>query len=135
MLIGPIVFRGHHGRRKVHDYFLLLLCKSSIWFTEKQIFKIIYFFNTSKFAAYWLGQFIWGIWWFNKSKDFEDIKAGMLAMRPWLSCQYSKNTLMVRLPCKELIYVIYQNTKVSFEHRYIHFLTSFIETPKPTWHY
>ena len=42
----------HHGRRKVHDYFLLILCKSSIWFTEKHIFKmIIYFFNTSKCAA------------------------------------------------------------------------------------
>ena len=27
------------GRRKVHGYFLLLLCKSSIWFTEKTIFK------------------------------------------------------------------------------------------------
>ena len=41
-----------HGRRKVHDYFLLLLCKSSIWFTEKHIFKIIiYFFNTSKCAT------------------------------------------------------------------------------------
>ena len=39
-------------RWKVHDYFLLLLCKSSIWFTEKHIFKIIiYFFNTSKCAA------------------------------------------------------------------------------------
>ena len=41
-----------HGRRKVHDYFLLLLCKSSIWFTEEHIFKIIiYFFNTSKCAT------------------------------------------------------------------------------------
>ena len=41
-----------HGRRKVHDYFLLLLCKSSLWFSEKHIFKIIiYFFNTSKCAA------------------------------------------------------------------------------------
>jgi hypothetical protein len=41
-----------HGRRKVHDYFLLLLCKSSKWFTEKDIFKIIvYFSNTSKCAA------------------------------------------------------------------------------------
>ena len=40
------------GRQKVHDYFLLLLCKSSIWFTEKQIFKIIiYSFNTPKCAA------------------------------------------------------------------------------------
>ena len=35
-----------------HDYFLLLLCKSSIWFTEQHIFKIIiYFSNTSKFAT------------------------------------------------------------------------------------
>ena len=41
-----------HRRQKVHDYFLLLLCKSSIWFTEKHIFKIIiYFFNTSKCAT------------------------------------------------------------------------------------
>ena len=41
-----------HRRRKVHDYFSLLLCKSSIWFTEKHIFKIIiYFFNTSKCAT------------------------------------------------------------------------------------
>ena len=41
-----------HGRRKVHDYFLLLICKSSIWFTEQHIFKIIlHFFNTSKCAA------------------------------------------------------------------------------------
>ena len=42
-----LVISREHGRRKVHDYFLLLLCKSSIWFTEKHIFKIIiYFFNT-----------------------------------------------------------------------------------------
>ena len=41
-----------HGSRKVHDYFLLLLCKSSIWFTEKHIFKvIIYFLNILKCAA------------------------------------------------------------------------------------
>ena len=33
-------------------YFILLLYKSSIWFTEKQIFKIIiYFFNALKCAA------------------------------------------------------------------------------------
>ena len=45
-------YQNIHRRRKVHDYFLLLLCKSSIWFTEKQIFKIIiYFFNTSKCVA------------------------------------------------------------------------------------
>ena len=46
---GGKYFLLEHGRRKVHDYFLLLLCKSSIWFTEKHIFKIIiYFFDTSK---------------------------------------------------------------------------------------
>ena len=28
------VLRQRRGRRKVHDYFLLLLCKSSIWFRE-----------------------------------------------------------------------------------------------------
>ena len=47
---GIYVERSHnqmwwaHGRRKVHDYFLLLLCKSSIWFTEQHIFKIIIYF-------------------------------------------------------------------------------------------
>ena len=41
-----------HGRPKVHEYFLLLPCKSSIWFAEKHIFKIvIYFFNTSRWTA------------------------------------------------------------------------------------
>ena len=41
-----------HGRRKVHDYFLLLLGKSSILFTKKHFFKIIiFFFNTLKCAA------------------------------------------------------------------------------------
>ena len=41
-----------HGRRKGHDYFLSLLCKSSIWFTEKHIFKIIiYIFLYIKMAA------------------------------------------------------------------------------------
>ena len=37
-------YSSPHGRRKVHDFFLLLLCKSSIWFTEKHIFKIIIYF-------------------------------------------------------------------------------------------
>jgi hypothetical protein len=47
------IILSNHGRRKVHDYFLSILCKSSIWFTEKHIFKIvIYFFDTSKCAAY-----------------------------------------------------------------------------------
>ena len=40
-----------HGRH-VHNYFLLLLCKLSIWFTEQHIFKIIIsLFNTSKYAS------------------------------------------------------------------------------------
>ena len=46
------------GRWKVHDYFLLLLCKSSIWFTGQHIFKIIvYFFNTSKRATIYVISF------------------------------------------------------------------------------
>ena len=40
-------------------YFLLLVCKSSIWFTEKHIFKIIiYFFNTSKCVANYVISFL-----------------------------------------------------------------------------
>ena len=38
----------------LHDYLLLLFCKSSIWSTEKHIFKIIVYifkFDTSKFDA------------------------------------------------------------------------------------
>ena len=35
---------------------------------------------------------IWGIWWFHRSKDFEYMKAGKLAIWPWLS-QYTENTL------------------------------------------
>ena len=47
-----------HGPRKVHDYFLLLLYKSSIWFTEQHIFKtIIYFFITSKCATNYVVSF------------------------------------------------------------------------------
>ena len=34
-----------HGRQKVHDYFVILLCKSSIWFIEKNSFsKLSYIF-------------------------------------------------------------------------------------------
>ena len=84
-----------HGRRKVHDYFLLLLCKSSIWFTEKRIFKIIiYFFNMYIKMCRKLCHLIWGTWCFHRSKYFEAMEAGKLAVWPWLSCQYTKNTLM-----------------------------------------
>ena len=41
-----------------------------------------------------LCHFIWGIWWFHRSKDFEAMKAGKSAIRPWLSCQYNENTLV-----------------------------------------
>ena len=41
-----------------------------------------------------LCHFIWGIWWFHWSKDFEAMKAGMLAIRSWLFCQHNENTLM-----------------------------------------
>ena len=41
-----------------------------------------------------LCHFIWGIWCFHRSKDFEVMKAGKLAIQPKLSCQYSENTLM-----------------------------------------
>ena len=35
---------------------------------------------------------IWGIWWFLRLKVFEAMKAGKLAIWPWLSCQYTENT-------------------------------------------
>ena len=38
--------------------------------------------------------FIWGIWWFHRSKDFEAIKSGKLAIRPWLSCPYTLMDLL-----------------------------------------
>ena len=41
-----------------------------------------------------LCHFIWDIWWFHRSKDFEAMKAGKLAIRPWLACQYNENTLV-----------------------------------------
>ena len=84
-----------HGRRKVHDYFLLLLCKSSIWFTEQHIFKIIiYFFNTSKCAANYVISFEVYDGFIARSKDFEAMKTGKLAIRPWLSCPYNEITLV-----------------------------------------
>ena len=58
-----INFWSMHGRRKIHDCFLLLLSKSSIWFTEEHIFKIIlYFFYYIKICRKFC-HFIWGIWW------------------------------------------------------------------------
>ena len=47
------LFNFQHGRRKVHDYFLLLPCKSSIWFTYRETHFQNYhkFFNTLKCSA------------------------------------------------------------------------------------
>ena len=41
--IDKLFLQLNRGRRKVHDYFLLQseLYKSSVWFTEKHIFKIV----------------------------------------------------------------------------------------------
>ena len=41
--------------------------------------------------------FIWGIWWFHRSKHFDAMKAGKSAIRPWLSCPYNKH-MLVNLP-------------------------------------
>ena len=41
-----------------------------------------------------LRHFIFAIWWFHTSKDFEAMKAGKLAICSWLVCQYKKNTLL-----------------------------------------
>ena len=81
-------------RWKVHDYFLLLLCKSSIWFTEKHIFKIIiYFFNASKCAANYVISFeVYDG--FLGQNVFEVMKAGKLAIRPWLRCPSNEHTLV-----------------------------------------
>ena len=38
--------------------------------------------------------FIRGICWLHSSKAFEAMKAGKLAIWPWLSCQYNKNMLV-----------------------------------------
>ena len=37
---------------------------------------------------------IWGIWRLHRLKYFEAMKAGKLAIWPWLSCRYTENTLM-----------------------------------------
>ena len=45
-------FRSTEDGRSMTTFYFCILCKSSIWFTEKHIFKIIiYFFNKSKCAA------------------------------------------------------------------------------------
>ena len=46
------------------------------------------FFNTSKYSFEVYDA------WFHRSKDFEAIKAGKSAIRPWLVCQYNESTLV-----------------------------------------
>ena len=89
------ISRENHGRWKDLDYFLLLPCKSSIWFTEKHIFKIvIYPFNTSKSDANYVTSFELYDG-FIAFIDFEAMKAGKLAIWLWLlSCPYNKHTLV-----------------------------------------
>ena len=41
-----------------------------------------------------LCHFIWGTWWFHRSKDFEAMKAEKSAIRPWLTCPYHEHTLV-----------------------------------------
>ena len=55
---------------------------------EQADYKIIIFYSASSC------HFSSGISWFHRSKDFEAIKAGKSAIRPWLVCQYNKNTFM-----------------------------------------
>ena len=80
------------------DYFLLLLSKSSIWSKEKHFFLNYHIFFWYIKMCHELQHLIWGIWQLHRSKDFEAMKAGKLAIRPWMSCQYTKNTLMDK-PC------------------------------------
>ena len=41
-----------------------------------------------------LCNFIWGIWWFLRSKEFEAIKVEKSAIQPWMSCKYNKNMVV-----------------------------------------
>ena len=70
--------------------------------TWKYIESEKYFFNPSKCAANCVIS-LRHIW-FHRSKDFEAMKAGRLAVRPWLVCQYIKNTL-VDLPSSVAQYI------------------------------
>ena len=49
---------------------------------------------------------IWGIRGFYRSKGFEAMKAGKLAILPWLSCLFTENILMDE-PCTYYIYTIW----------------------------
>ena len=86
------ISQGNHRRRKVHDDFLLLLCKSLVYReTHFQIYCIFFWYIK---MCRKLCSLIWGIWWFHRSKEFEALKTGKLAILPWLSCQYNKNRVV-----------------------------------------
>ena len=80
-LVQSVMFR-EDGRSMTSDYFLLLLCKSSIWFTEKQILKIVIcFFNTSKCATiYVISLEVYGGFIGQKILNYEGRKVGHLAL-------------------------------------------------------
>ena len=75
------------GRRKVHDYFLLLLCNSSIWLTEKHIFKIIIYLLIHQnyvisFEVYdgFIGQTILKLW---RQESWPFRAAHITSIRSW----------------------------------------------------
>ena len=73
-----------HGRQKVHYYFLLLLCKSSIWGLQSNTFsKVSYIsFDTSKCAANHVISFHLRFIMVSQV-DFEAMKAGKMNFWPW----------------------------------------------------
>ena len=61
--------------------------------SEKHTLKLSHILLMSIKMCHKLCHFIWGAWWFHRSKDFEAMKAEK-TIRPWLSCPYNKNTLL-----------------------------------------
>ena len=65
-----------------------------------------------------LCHFIWDIWCFHWSKDFEAMKAGKSAIWPWLCCPYNQHTLM-DLPSSVHL-TMFLNFQVSVDYMYNH---------------
>ena len=82
------------GRWKVHDYFLLLLCKSSIWFTEQHIFKIIIKICHKLCHFIWgfIGQKILKLW----SQESRPFGSGWAAN---IKREYSRGPFVFRVLC------------------------------------
>ena len=49
-----------------------------------------------------------GVWWYHRSKDFEAMKVGKLAIQPWLSCLYYEHAIM------DLPYSMVQECEIDF---------------------